>query len=114
MAQERRTLDAAEQIAVQHEVQRHPARQRDDAHQEFGGEAVPDRQAIFGWGGADHSAHGSVENGPDRQRGGDADDKADENENLGREPHQEGGSWGVRGRPVGAGPKNTSRMKRSE
>ena len=27
---------------------------------------------------------------------------------------QRGGSWGVRGRPVGAGPKNTSRMKRSE
>ena len=39
--------------------------------------------------GAEHGAHGGVEDRTDGQRRGDADDEARQHEKLGREPHQE-------------------------
>ena len=75
---------------------------------------MPDGEAVCGGRRAEHRTHRGVESRTDRHRGRDADDETRQNEELDREPHQNGGSWGVRGRFVGAGPKNTSRMKRSE
>ena len=43
VAQNGRTLDAAEQVGAQHDVHRDSPSERDDAHQELGGETMPGR-----------------------------------------------------------------------
>ena len=62
--------------------------ERDDAHQELGGEAMPDGEAVLRDGRAEDGTHRRVESGPTVTRG-DADDKACQHEKLGRKPHQE-------------------------
>ena len=52
---------------------------------------MPDGEAVCGGRRAEHGTHGRIESRTDRHRRGDADDKAHQNEKLGRQPHQERG-----------------------
>ena len=63
---------------------------------------------------AEDGVQRGFEQGAYRESGDDADHKACQHEKLGGKRMRNGGSCGVRGRSFGGGPKNTSRMKRSE
>ena len=78
-----------EQVGAQHEIHADAARHRDGAHQEFGGEAMPEPEAVFGDRGSEDRTHGRVK---DRSYGigrSDADNEACQDEKLGRKAHQE-------------------------
>ena len=112
---ERRPFDAAQQIARATEVERDAAGQRQQAHQQRRGEAVPDGQAVFGCRRPEHGAYRRIQERANRDRRNNhrRSRQASTRTSTGKRI-QRGGSCGVRGSSVGAGPKNTSRMKRSE
>ena len=89
-AQHGRTVDPAEQVGAQHEVHGDTPAERDDAHQELGREAMPGGEAICGRRGAS-TARTAASRADRPSPMGDADDKAHQNENFGRQPHQERG-----------------------
>ena len=95
-------------------IHRHAPRHRDDAHQELGGEAMPDGEAVLRGRRAEHRARGRIEDRAHRKGGRNANNKACQDEKLGRQPHQERRLMRRARQVVGAGPKNTSRIKRSE
>ncbi len=89
MAQQGRTLDPAEQVGVQHEVHGDTPAQRKDAHQELGGETMPDVEAVLRHRRAEHGTRGRIESRTDCRCWSNADNEAGQNEKLGRQPHEE-------------------------
>jgi hypothetical protein len=81
---------------VQHEVHGDSAGNRDDAHEEFKSEAMPDREAVL----RNRRTENGVERGFEQRaycrRWDDADHNTRKNEKLGREAHKEGRlPWGA-------------------
>ena len=60
VAQQRRPI-ASEQVRAKHKVQADAPANRHHAHQEFGGEAVPEGKAVFRYVWAEHGVDGGFE-----------------------------------------------------
>ena len=99
MAQQRRSI-ASEQVRAQEKIQADAAAYRDQAHQERGGEAMPDGKTVLRNIWADHGAHRGFEQRPHGDGRNDANEKACEHEKLGRKAHEEGRlAWRARKLP---------------
>ena len=70
---------------------------------------MPDGKTVFRQVRPEHGTHRRVEDRADRHSRRDANDEACQDQKLGREAHQDGGSCGVRGRSLWSAARRTRR-----